>query len=153
MSMNANRMRKMRRFGGAQRRAPDGMTVVEAIVAMVIALAVLATVGQLLALAAGQRRAASQRAAAVREAGNLMEEVMARPWVEVTPDKLAEVSLSESCRQCLPGAQLQWETTAEGEPAGAKRISLRIDWQDRAGQRGEPVRLVAWRYPDEEPKP
>lgn len=151
--MNANRMRKMRCLGGAHRRAPDGMAVVEAIVAMVIALAVLATVGQLLALAAGQRRAALQRAAAVREAGNLMEQVMARPWAEITPDKLAQLPLPESCRQSLPGVRLQLEATAEGEPADAKRISIRIDWQDRAGQRVVPVRLVAWRYPDEEPKP
>jgi hypothetical protein len=126
---------------------------VEAIVALVIAMAVLATVGQLLALAGGQRRAALQRAAAVREAGNLMEEVLARPWAELTPDKLAQMPLSESCRQSLPGVRLQLEATAEGEPTAAQRISIRIDWQDTAGQRGEPVRLVAWRYADEEPKP
>jgi Tfp pilus assembly protein PilV len=151
--MNAIRWQNERGPHRVRRRAPAGVAVVEAIVALVIALAVLATVGQLLALAAGQRRAAAERAAAVREAGNLMEEVMARPWAQITPDNLAELSLSESCRQRLPGAQLQWETTIEDEPAGAKRISVRIDWQDRAGQRGEPVRLVAWRYPDEEPKP
>lgn len=151
--MNANRMRKTRCLHGGRRRASDGATVVEAIVAMTVALAVLATVGQLLGLAIGQRRAATQRAVAVREAGNLMEELMAWPWAEITPDKLEQVPLSESCRQILPGARLQLKASAEGEPAAAQRISIRIDWQDTAGQRGEPVRLAAWRYPDEEPKP
>jgi len=136
-----------------RRRASAGTTVVEAIVALVIALAVLATVGQLLSLAAGQRRATNQRATAVREAGNLMEHALARPWVEIRTEELTKLPLSASCRQGLPEAQVRWDVTEEDASAKAKRIRLAIDWQDSAGQRGDPVRLVAWRYADKEAQP
>jgi len=127
--------------------------VVEAIVGLVIAVAVLAAVAQLLALASQQRRVAAQRAVAVRESGNLMEDLMSRPWTDVTAEKLAAATLSETCQRSLPGGRLQVDVAAEGEPAAAKRIAIRIDWQNPAGQRGEPVRLTAWRYPDQEAKP
>ncbi len=133
-------------------RRRGGATVPEAIVGMVIAIAVLAAVAQLLALASQQRRVAAQRAAAVREAGNLMEDLMSRPWADVTAEKLAAVALSESCQHNLPGGRLQVAVASEDEST-AKRIGIRIDWQNPSGQRGEPVRLTAWRYPDQEAKP
>lgn len=129
-----------------------GATVSEAIVGMVIAIAVLAAVTQLLALASHQQRIAAQRAVAVREAGNLMEDLMSRPWADVTAEKTAVIALSDSCRETLPGGRLQVSVASEDQPA-AKRIGIRIDWQNPSGQRGEPVRLSAWRYPDQEPKP
>lgn len=138
---------------GPRRRRRGGATVPEAIVGMVIAIAVLAAVAQLLALASQQRRVAAQRAAAVREAGNLMEDLMSRPWADVTTEKLATVALSESCRRSLPGGRLQVAVESEDKPIAAQRIGIRIDWQQPSGQRGEPVRLTAWRYVDEEAKP
>lgn len=136
-----------------RRTQRGGATVAEAIVGLVIAVAVLAAVTQLLALASQQRRVAAQRAAAVREAGNLMEDLMSRPWADVTAEKLAAATLSESCQRSLPGGQLRVDVAAESESAAAKRIGIRIDWLNPAGQRGAPVRLTAWRYPDQEPKP
>jgi hypothetical protein len=139
--------------GRRTRRAHrGGATVPEAIVGMVIAIAVLAAVAQLLALASQQRRVAAQRAAAVRAAGNLMEDLMSRPWADVTAEELAAVALSESCQHNLPGGRLQVAVASEDEST-AKRIGIRIDWQNPSGQRGEPVRLTAWRYPDQEAKP
>ncbi len=144
MGWNDSRARRTRR-GGA--------TVPEAIVGMVIAVAVLAAVAQLLALASQQRRVAAERAVAVREAGNLMEDLMSRPWADVTAEKLSEVALSDSSRRSLPGGRLQVTVASEDKPVTAKRIGIRIDWQNPSGQRGEPVRLTAWRYLDREPKP
>ncbi len=151
--MNWKRLRTTRSLAATRRSASGGLAVIEAIVGLVISLAVLATMAHLLALAASQRRVTEQRAVAVREAGNLMEQVMARPWTELASEKLGQLALSESCRQRLPDARLRVEATAEGEPASAQQIRIRIDWQDRAGQRVEPVQLVAWRYAAEEPKP
>lgn len=151
--MNCKHPRTTRTLAATRRSASGGMAVVEAIVGLVISLAVLATIAHLLALAAGQRRVTEQRAVAVLEAGNLMEQIMARPWTELVTEKLGQMALSESCRQRLPDARLRVEGTAEGEPASARQIRIQIDWQDRAGQRVRPVQLVAWRYAAEEPKP
>jgi len=137
---------------GPRHHQRGGATVPEAIVGMVIAIAVLAAVAQWLALASQQRRVAAQRAAAVREAGNLMEDVMSRPWADVTTEKLAAVTLSDACQRSLPGSRLQVAVASEDEST-AKRIGIRIEWQNPSGQRGEPVRLTAWRFPDQEPKP
>ena len=157
MSMNRafweDKLEAAWRFTGPRRRQRGGATVPEAIVGMVIAIAVLAAVAQLLALASQQRRVAAQRAVAVREAGNLMEDLMSRPWADVTAEKLATVALSESCQRSLPGSRLQVAVASDDKPTAAKRIGIRIDWQNPSGQRGEPVRLTAWRYPDQEAKP
>jgi len=131
-------------------RKRRGATVTEATIAIAIAAAVLAGVAQLVALASNQRRISERRATAVREVGNLMENLMSRPWAEITPEKLAAVELSNECSENLPDARLQVEVSSEGEGDEAKRIDIQIDWRNTANQRGEPVRLVAWRFSDEE---
>ena len=130
---------------GRQRR---GATVTEATIAIAIAAAVLAGVAQLMALASHQRRISERRAMAVREAGNLMENLMSRPWAEVTSEKLAAIELSDECSENLPDARLQVEVSSEGDDDQVKRIDVQIDWRNTANQRGEPVRLVAWRVSD-----
>jgi len=133
------------RVTGRKRR---GTTVTEATIAVVIAAAVLTGVAQLVALASHQRRISERRAVAVREVGNLMENLMSRPWAEITTEKLADVELSDECSENLPDVRLHVEVSSEDDEA--KRIGVQIDWQNAADQRGEPVRLVAWRFSEEE---
>lgn len=128
-----------------------GFILHEVLMAILIAVAALGGVAQLLALVAQQQRLAQQRTAAVREVGNLMEDFAARPWAEITVEKLAQVRLSEACQCCLPDARLQVELQAED--ADTQRISIQIDWPTAAGARAEPVRLVGWRFRDEETGP
>ena len=128
-----------------------GFILQEALLAILIALATLVGVAQLLAMVAQQRRLAQQRTAAVREAGNLMEDFASRPWAEITADKLAAVRLSDACQRGLPDAKLHVEVNSEDEDS--QRISIQIDWPTAAGSRGEPVRLVGWRFREEETGP
>jgi hypothetical protein len=90
---------------------------------------------------------------AAREAGNLMEDLMSRPWSEITPENTAAVELSESCRQYLPDAQLRVEVVSEGQTEDVRRIDVRIEWRDWSNRRGEPVRLTAWKCRWEEKTP
>jgi hypothetical protein len=119
-------------------------------VAMLIVAAVLVSITQVLAMAASQRRNATRRTVATREVGNLMEDVMSRPWEEVTTQRLADIPLSEACRYHMPDAQLHVEVTDEDESEAGRRIEIRIDWPNDASQRGVPVRLVAWKYRNKE---
>jgi hypothetical protein len=136
--------------GAARRR---GTMFYEATMAMVIAAAVLVCVTQILSLASQQRRATEYRSLAAYEAGNLIEDLMTRPWSELANKPLHEVPLSENCRQRLPKGRLQLEIASEGETESVRRLSIQIDWEVATDQRGEPVKLVAWRYQSQETAP
>jgi hypothetical protein len=126
------------------------VAIQESLAAIVIAGVALASVVQVLTLAAAQRRVGTQRAVAAQEAGNLMEELMSRPWEELTAERVADVALSARCLRYVPEARLRIDVTEEEQTAVPRRIDIRIDWPQPAGQAGRPVRLVAWRYPHEE---
>ncbi len=121
-----------------------GAIVHEASVAVILAGAIIACVAQLLTFSAQQTRARTQRLTAVREAANLMEQLMARSWDDLTADHIAETRLSENCHSALPGSNLDVVLT---DDEGAKRVHLTITWQHASGNREAPVQLVAWKYP------
>jgi hypothetical protein len=123
----------------------------EATMAIVMAMAVIAGAAQVLAVIAHQRRDVDRRSTALREAGNLLEEIAARPWSELTEEKLSALALSDECKAVLREPRLR--IAVDAEPAGAgKRISVEIDWlAGQQDQRAMPLRLAAWRYPNEEP--
>jgi hypothetical protein len=116
--------------------------------AIALALVVVAGVAQLLTRVAQQRCMQQQRATAIREVGNLMEELVARPWSELAGERVPAVTLSESCRRDLPDAELRLNVVGEDETS--QRIHVRLDWRLVSGRRSEPVRLVGWRFRDEE---
>jgi len=129
-----------------------GATIGEATIAIGLSVVVMGGVAQLVAVTSNQQRVSERRSTAVREIGNVMEDLMSRPWTDVTEEKVAVIEPSEWCRQTLPDARLGVDVKSEGEEDEIKRVSVQIDWQNAAGDRGEPVRLVAWRYRNEEPE-
>jgi Tfp pilus assembly protein PilV len=132
-----------------RKNRPAGMVIQEAMVGILIIGVVLAGIAQMLTLAAAQRRTGTQRAAAALEAGNLMEDLMTRPWQELTAEGPAGPPVSEWCLHHVPDARLDVDVTQE-EAASAARIDIRIDWPDGSGRYGRPVQLTAWRYSNQE---
>ena len=130
---------------------PAGFVLHETIMAMALALALVVGVTQLLTMVAQQRRLARQHAVAVQEAGNLMEDLVSRSWAQTTAEQLASVGLSPQCSRCLPDAKLAVDVAEED--SGVKRISARIEWRRAPGRGGQPVRLVGWKFRDEEDVP
>ena len=122
---------------------PAGFILHETIMALALTLALVVGIAQLLTMVAQQRRLARQYAAAVQEAGNLMEDLVSRPWDDTTAGRLASVELSQACSRCLPDAKLAVDV--EDESDDTRRISVRIEWGSASGRRGEPVRLVGWK--------
>lgn len=144
-----------------------GLIVHEATVAMLLAAAILTSIVHVLAFSAQQSRAWHQRLTATREAGDLMEQLMARSWEQLTPDTAARLTLSENGQAALPNAWLEIEivsgdttisdTTSRDAAisdatagAGPKRLRIEIVWGPAAGNQAAPVRLVAWKYPQQE---
>lgn len=121
--------------------------------AMAIASVVLVSVVQLVALIARQQRTHQRRALAALEAGNLMELVMSWHWDDLTPERLTALRLPDGSREWLPGAQLRVQAATEGSGGECRRIEVQVDWRHEARRFGEPVRLVAWRYRNQEAGP
>jgi len=114
--------------------------------AVVLLAVVFVAVSQLLAVAGRQRREAQWRRLATLEAANLLERVAARPWDELTTEGLASLTLSEQVTGRLPDPRLRIDTQPSPGPPESKRIRVRLDWINLAGDRGAPVVLVAWRH-------
>ncbi len=125
-----------------------GFILKETIMALALSTTLVVGAAELLVTVAHQRCAASRHFLAVREAGNLMEEFASRPWADLTEERLSAADLSDECRCCLPDAKLHVQLAEDGEDA--RRIELAISWRRTAASRGEPVRLVGWKFREEE---
>ncbi len=119
----------------------------EVLATMAILSAVLMYSMQLMYVIFRQGRTVEAQRMAWLEAGNLMEYVMARPWEDMQPGALASLTLSDACRQALPGAILRVDVRPDDLDPTVLRISIEIQWPDDASRLAAPVRLVAWRYP------
>lgn len=138
-------------------RPRRGVLLQEAVIALMLVVVMLVGVAQLVVATSGQQRAAQQRAWALRAAGNTMEQLMACPWDEATPERAAKMQIPPALEDWLPEATLNAAIAEDGGDVPAKRCTVRIDWRNAAGQRSDPVQLVAWRYrlaaPAESPAP
>jgi len=144
--MNSNHLHK------PKRHAAFSMT--EMVVTIAITGAIMVGGAQLMTFAARHGREVDNRRLAAAEAGNVMEQTMTRPWIDIASDSpaLAALTLSDTCRQALPDARLS-VTVADETDTPARRITIHIDWAVNATQRSQGVRLVAWRYPLQETQP
>ena len=99
IDMNATSLRK--------RRRRHGLSMTEMVVT--VAITTVAMVGgvQIMSLASRQCQMVENRRLAGLEAGNIMEQIMARPWEEIAPGEVSTFELSDACRQALPDAKLR----------------------------------------------
>jgi hypothetical protein len=120
-----------------------------------VAITTLVMVGglQLITLASRQGNAIENHRLASLEVSNMMEQIMSRPWEDMTSENLASLPLSESCGQALPAARLHVSIDTEGADQDVRRITVQLDWAVNSVHRGKPVHLVAWRYRDREVQP
>ena len=123
-----------------------GMTLLEVGVALVILAAAMAALVELLSLSARQRRLDDQRSLALVELANQVESLAVLPWDELTPEALATWRPSAELAALVPSAQCRAEVEDEAGSPSARRIELRIEWNNSVGQPVAPVELTLWRY-------
>ena len=97
-----------------KRHRRSGVSMAEMIVTVAITMLVMVSGMQLITLAARQGGAIENHRLASLEAGNIMEQIMCRPWDEVTSEGLSSLPLSEACRQALPAASLHVAVDTDG---------------------------------------
>ena len=134
-------------------QARPAFTITESLVALVLLGAAAALMAQTLGGVAQQRRAADQQSLALQETANLMEQLFAMPYAELTPERATDLSLSELARDRLPGARLDIAITPTSDKPAAKEVRVALRWLDRSGQYGVPLQLTAWRHPTERSGP
>jgi len=111
-------------------------------------LAVLITVClQMFASMTVSRRAAEQRALALQAAANTIERISALPWDQITPERLAEITLPPSTQEHLGGGNLKLTLRPLETVGPAKQLQVEITWPNSAGGTDAPVRLSYWFHP------
>ncbi len=131
-------------FGGKTppRRKRAGLLIVEMVVSLILLGAVMTIVVPALGWIVRQNQLAQQKQEAIQGLHNLMENLTARPFAELTPDAAEAIELPAYLKSQLPGAKLEADI-AEAKP-NAKRIRLRLSWMQHNGQALAPLKLSAW---------
>ncbi len=83
------------------------------------------------------------------EAANVMEQVFARSPESLVPGALDDIRLASHVTAAAPGAQLRIDVLQTAEQPAWKKIIVEISDRNRSGESGAPIRLVAWRYVQE----
>ena len=129
-----------------------GMTIMELLVSLVILGAAMATLVQLVTLAARQRRSLDQRRVALQEVANQAERLALLAWDETTPEKLKTWQPSADLVAALPRATCQVSVRDESGEPPRRCIRLEVVWTNAAGQEVEPVTLTLWKFgPEAQP--
>ncbi len=125
-----------------KRSVRRGSLLLESALALMMLVMAMTLTVQILNAAAGGRRGAERRDRALIEVANLMEQITARPFDQVTPDLAKSVALSAGAKRSLPSAELK-VAVADSE-RDARRIAITLRWRARSGEWESPLVLVSW---------
>lgn len=128
-------------------RPRRGYTLIELAVSLLVVMAAMGVSVKVLGWVATERRAADRRDWALQTVSNVLERVTSGPFDRATAGEVKALAAATAAGRSLPGAA--WEVAVEdepGAPAPARRVSLQLRWNERAGGLGAPVRLTAWVY-------
>jgi len=137
-----------RLIAGKGRGRRRGSLMVEAAASvMMLAIAMTLTL-KVVGWVALEHRATDRRQLAMTEAANLMERLTTTPYDELTPDRVKTIALSSETKASLPDPALHLEVNGDDASGGkgSKKISLRIQWRNRADGWDAPLRLTSWVY-------
>jgi type II secretory pathway pseudopilin PulG len=132
----------------AMRTARRGMTITEMVVSLGMLSALCLLVGQWFVVAAAQQARCEEQRYASQTAGNLMEQLFALPWDNLTKensDKLASRA-GEAAAECDCTAEIS-DVPSEVSGLRCKRIYIRVGHHKG---RIPPVELMAWRHARED---
>jgi len=116
----------------------------EALAAFALFAVLLALCLQTAASTIKARRSADRRAQALLTAANVVEQLKALSYSELTDEGLAAARLEDTIARSLPEAKLQVAVVPlAGEPAG-KRLDVEIRWPAIHGTSEAPVRASSF---------
>ncbi len=128
-----------------KRRRAYGL--IELAIAIFILTAVLGVMVKVVSGVGFERRAVDHRLLAIQEASNLLERLTSEPFDRLSSERAKAISEGSLPKKGLPGGSWQIDVVdVQGGPLPAKRLSVRLRWQDRSQGWDGPVSLTSWVY-------
>lgn len=118
-----------------------GITVTEVVCSAVLTAVVLSTLVPGVYWVRRQNKAAAQHLDAITAVNNVLDNITAREFDEVTPDALATIEVPGWIAERLSESALN---VTSAEAGGGKRITAELSWLAATGAARESVRLHAW---------
>jgi Tfp pilus assembly protein PilX len=127
-----------------------GSMLIEVTMATVILIMIMSVALKVMGFAAHERLAALRRERASFEAANVMEQITALRYDEITTERASRMAVSDASRERLPGCELAVDVSTSPATAApdapAKRIAVKVRWRGPSGAWELPVRLTAWSF-------
>lgn len=150
--MTATRLRNRRRHGAALFEVAVSATVVVAVVTMVARIAVTEK---------EQQRRSNQEAAVLQALPNVLEELLAEPWDELSDKQVAKLAVPEDLVQQLADPEISLSVVEEPIDAAddrptliGKRVTVEISWKASPETTRRSQSLTTWVYrrqPEDKP--
>ena len=130
----------------ASTRHRRGYGLIEMGVAGVLLATMTLLTLQLVGWVTRDRQAIARREAATVLVANILERVLARPFEELTTDRLAPLVAEVMTDRPPTLGALRVEVTPAGSVGGLdqKRVVVEVRWPQHLAAMGSPVRLIAW---------
>jgi prepilin-type N-terminal cleavage/methylation domain-containing protein len=120
-------------------------TLIELAAALAVMGVLFGLAVQMLAVAAQQRRALARRSAALELASNLLERATTLAYDQVTVERLEQ--LASDLEPKLPGTRWYMDVRdARDSKLPAKRVTVRLVWDQSRGRKVPATQLMAWKY-------
>jgi prepilin-type N-terminal cleavage/methylation domain-containing protein len=124
----------------------QGVTLIEITAALsVMGLAMIAA-AQIHALTSLQMLRNQQQNIALHEASNLVEQLSAMSYDQLTEERVAAISLSGDTARRLPQASLSIAVQDMPGDLPARRYRLRLQWRTGSGATNRSIELSGWKY-------
>lgn len=123
-----------------------GSMFIETAIGIALAVIVMISVAQLVAVIAKQRREIAHTRLATQEVANVMERVIVLSWDDLTNDAIAGMDVADLSTVALDDPQLSIDVAELNAELPTKQVEIALSWRDFANRRVEPVRLVAWKH-------
>jgi type II secretory pathway pseudopilin PulG len=123
--------------------------LLELLVCAALLASLIAIVNQSFVGLQRQSRLADRRFVAQQVLENVMEEYSQQSWDTLSTESIQEITLPKLAVEKLPHCKITGKVVEEDDPVLAKRILLRLLWNDYPGQSSQSMTLASWSFPPE----
>ncbi len=120
--------------------------MIEVVVSMVLLGIVFAGSVPAVVWVVRTQRALERRQSAILAASNLLDLLTVRPWTDLPPGDLPDLTLPAEVALDFPALRVQGTVVEESAPT-ARRVTVTISWEEAVGKPNRPVTLSGWVFP------
>jgi type II secretory pathway pseudopilin PulG len=136
-------------FLSSRFRGRSGSILLELLVSAAMLASLLVIVNQSFIGLRRQSRLVDRRFVAQQVLENVMEEYTQQSWDKLSTESIQEITLPELAVKKLPHCKVTGKVVEESDPVLAKRIILRLLWDNYPGQPPQSIALTSWSFPPE----